>query len=394
MSRGISMEEVISLIYEIQKIIESQKVQNKEKIASLEDAKETVLQNFNKKSIELDNLTEKFKELTQEYETLKSEKDSIIKDNEEKTNSFREKTLGTVKFLVSRIEELSASVSDKDKENSNLVSQVEELEKHLYDKNNEEKVDLSQYVTLRKYNEDIAKVETEKQTALENTWKEQKHLTSELEAKETIISQLKDDISRLNNNISTLTTENNRLKAENIEAERKSEQFNSLVATNEDLNTKVNELSATLERIYGESNTPTVIKRKDSNPQDNKVTIERVSRPIEVKDKETSTTEINGTAKYHFGVTSKPVISKLVSFIEEIFKNSTKSQDNSFTILSNLKQAKNDIGLTDKEYDVFINRLQEMEGPNGMPLLVIVDNKARSYFDKDWMIQYVSSTIA
>ena len=72
------MEEVISLIYEIQKIIESQKVQNKEKIASLEDAKETVLQNFNKKSIELDNLTEKFKELTQEYETLKSEKDSII----------------------------------------------------------------------------------------------------------------------------------------------------------------------------------------------------------------------------------------------------------------------------------------------------------------------------
>ena len=47
-----------------------------------------------------------------------------------------------------------------------------------------------------------------------------------------------------------------------------------------------------------------------------------------------------------------------------------------------------------KEYDVFINRLQEMEGPNGMPLLVIVDNKARSYFDKDWMIQYVSSTIA
>ena len=100
--------------------------------------------------------------------------------------------------------------------------------------------------------------------------------------------------------------------------------------------------------------------------------------------------EINGTAKYHFGVTSKPVISKLVSFIEEIFKNSTKSQDNSFTILSNLKQAKNEIGLTDKEYDVFINRLQEMEGPNGMPLLVIVDNKARSYFDKDWMIQYVS----
>ena len=367
------MEEVISLIYEIQKIIESQKVQNKEKIASLEDAKETVLQNFNKKSIELDNLTEKFKELTQEYETLKSEKDSIIKDNEEKTNSFREKTLGTVKFLVSRIEE---------------------LEKHLYDKNNEEKVDLSQYVTLRKYNEDIAKVETEKQTALENTWKEQKHLTSELEAKETIISQLKDDISRLNNNISTLTTENNRLKAENIEAERKSEQFNSLVVTNEDLNTKVNELSATLERIYGESNTTTVIKRKDSNHQDNKVTIERVSRPIEVKDKETSTTEINGTAKYHFGVTSKPVISKLVSFIEEIFKNSTKSQDNSFTILSNLKQAKNEIGLTDKEYDVFINRLQEMEGPNGMPLLVIVDNKARSYFDKDWMIQYVSSTIA
>ena len=59
------MEEVISLIYEIQKIIESQKVQNKEKIASLEDAKETVLQNFNKKSIELDNLTEKFKELSQ-----------------------------------------------------------------------------------------------------------------------------------------------------------------------------------------------------------------------------------------------------------------------------------------------------------------------------------------
>ena len=354
------MEEVIALIYEIQKIIESQKVKNKEKIAALESAKETVLQSFNNKSIEFDNLTEKFNELTQEYEALKSEKESILKDNEEKTNSFREKTLGTVKFLVSRIEELSASVSDKDKENSDLVSQVKELEKHLYDKNNEEKVDLSQYVTLRKYNEDIAKVETEKQTALENTWKEQKHLTSELETKENIISQLKDDISRLTNNINTLTTENNQLKAERVEAERKSEQFNSLVKTNEDLNTKVNELSNTLERIYSETNIPTVIKRKDSNPQDNKVTIERVNRPIEVKDKETSTTEINGTAKYHFGVTSKPVISKLVSFIEEIFKNSTKSQDNSFTILSNLKQAKNEIGLTDKEYDVFINRLQEM----------------------------------
>ena len=349
------MEEVIALIYEIQKIIESQKVKNKEKIASLEGAKDTLLQSFNNKSIEFDNLTEKFNELTQEYETLKSEKESILKDNEEKANSFREKTLGTVKFLVSRIEELSATVSEKDKENSNLTSQVGELEKHLYDKNNEEKIDLSQYITLKKYNEDIEKVETEKQTALENTWKEQKHLTSELEAKETIISQLKDDISRLTNNINTLTTENSKLKAENVEAERKSEQFNSLVKTNEDLNIKVNELSATLERIYGENITPTVIKRKDSNPQDNKVTIERVNRPVEVKDKEASTTEINGTAKYHFGVTSKPVISKLVSFIEEIFKNSTKSQDNSFTILSNLRQAKNEIGLTDKEYDVFIN---------------------------------------
>ena len=35
MSRGISMEEVISLIYEIQKIIESQKVQNKESVYCL-----------------------------------------------------------------------------------------------------------------------------------------------------------------------------------------------------------------------------------------------------------------------------------------------------------------------------------------------------------------------
>lgn len=388
------MEEVIALIYEIQKIIESQKIQNKERFSSLEEAKETILQSFNKKSIEFDNLTEKFNELTQEYETLKLEKDSILKDNEEKINSFREKTLGTVKLLVSRIEELSASISDKDKENSKLVSQVEELEKHLYDKNNEEKVDLSQYITLRKYNEDIAKVETEKQTALKNTWDEQKHLTSELEDKEKVISQLKDDISRLTNNINTLTTENSQLKMEHIEVERKSEQFNSLVKTNEDLNTKVNELSATLERIYAENNNPTVIKRKDSNPQENKVTIETTNRPLELKDKEMSTTEINGTAKYHFGITSKPVISKLVSFIDEIFKNSTKSEDKSFTILSNLKQAKEKIGLTDKEYDVFISRLQEMEGPNGMPLLIIVDNKARSYFDKDWMIQYVSSTIA
>jgi chromosome segregation ATPase len=390
----MSMEEVIALIYEIQKIIESQKIQNKERVSSLEEAKETILQSFNKKSIEFDNLTEKFNELTQEYETLKSEKESILKDNEEKINSFREKTLGTVKLLVSRIEELSTSVSDKDKENSNLVSQVEELEKHLYDKNNEEKVDLSQYITLRKYNEDIAKIETEKQTALKNTWDEQKHLTSELEDKEKIISQLRDDISRLTNNINTLTTENSQLKTEHIEVERKSEQFNSLVKTNEDLNTKVNELSATLERIYAETNNPTVIKRKDSNHQDNKVTIETTNRPLEVKDKEMSTTEINGTAKYHFGITSKPVISKLVSFIDELFKNSTKSEDKSFTILSNLKQAKERIGLTDKEYDVFISRLQEMEGPNGMPLLIIVDNKARSYFDKDWMIQYVSSTIA
>lgn len=390
----MSMEEVIALIYEIQKIIESQKIQNKERVSSLEEAKETILQSFNKKSIEFDNLTEKFNELTQEYETLKSEKDSILKNNEEKINSFREKTLGTVKLLVSRIEELSASISDKDKENSNLVSQVEELEKHLYDKNNEEKVDLSQYITLRKYNEDIAKIETEKQTALKNTWDEQKHLTSELEDKEKVISQLRDDISRLTNNINTLTTENSQLKTEHIEVERKSEQFNSLVKTNEDLNTKVNELSATLERIYAENNSPTVIKRKDSNPQDNKVTIETTNRPLEVKDKEMSTTEINGTAKYHFGITSKPVISKLVSFIDEIFKNSTKSEDKSFNILSNLKQAKERIGLTDKEYDVFISRLQEMEGPNGMPLLIIVDNKARSYFDKDWMIQYVSSTIA
>ena len=388
------MDEVIALIYEIQKTIEAQKLKNKEKINTLESEKKTVLQNFNDKLLELNEISEKYQSLIEDYENLKSEKEDILKSNEEKVNSFREKTLGTVKFLVSRIEELSALSSDKDNKLSELVSEKEDLEKRLSDKDAKEKIDLSQYVTLKKYEDDIQKAETDKQTALENTWKEQRHLTSELESKDKIILGLKDDISRLENSVNTLTTENSQLKTANIEAERKSEQFKTLVKENEDLTTKVNELSGTLERIYAENSSQTVIKRKDANPQDGKLTIDRVNKPIEVKDNEKPATEISGTAKYHFGVTSKPVIDKLVTFINEIYKDSVRSTDNSFTILSNLRKAKESIGLSDREYSVFINRLQEMEGPNGFPLLVIVDNQARAYFDKDWMIKYVSSTIA
>ena len=146
------MEEVIALIYEIQKIIESQKTKNKEKISTLEDAKERLLQSFNDKSNE-------YQDLSTAYESLLSEKDSLAKTYEDKEKSFKEKTLGTVKYLVSRIEALEKSDNDKSQELSESASRITELEKHLYDKNSEEKIDLSQYVTLEKYNKDIEKIE-------------------------------------------------------------------------------------------------------------------------------------------------------------------------------------------------------------------------------------------
>ena len=376
------MEEVIKLIYEIQSIIESQKTKNKEKIGLLEDAKQTLLERFTDKNQEFEELRAKYQELVDNFNTVSSEKEELTKSFTEKSEAFREKTLGTVKYLVNTIEKLESELESKKSEIENI-----------------DVPDLSQYVPIEKYNTEIAalkslqeKTEKEKQTALENTWREQKELATELANKTKEITRLSEENSRLNNSIDTLTDENNTLKLKNIEAERKSENFDQLVKLNDELTLKVNELSTTLERIYQEHNNNKTPQIKRKMPEDDKSSVETTNKPVEVKDttpKETAA--IKGTAPYHFGITSKTVIDKLTEFINEIYNNSTKSQDNSFTILSNLRQAKEKIGLTDQEYDVFVNRLQEMEGPNGMPLLVITDNKARSYFSRDWMIQYVST---
>ena len=375
------MEEVIKLIYEIQSIIESQKAKNKEKIGLLEDAKQTLLERFTDKNQEFEDLMAKYQELVDNFNTVSSEKEELTNSFTEKSEAFREKTLGTVKYLVSTIEKLESELENKKSEIENM-----------------DIPDLSQYVPIKKYNTEISalkslqeKTEREKQTALENTWKEQKELARELADKTKEITKLSEENSRLNNSIDTLTDENNMLKLKNIEAERKSENFDQLVKLNDELTLKVNELSTTLERICQEHNNK-VPQIKRRMPEDDKSSIETTNKPVEVKDTNTKeTAAIKGTAPYHFGITSKTVIDKLTEFINEIYNNSTKSQDNSFTILSNLRQAKEKIGLTDQEYDVFVNRLQEMEGPNGMPLLVITDNKARSYFSRDWMIQYVST---
>lgn len=344
-------EEVVKLIYDIRDGIIEQKKNHKNALSTLQTTNEEWIESFNQKSKDYDSLHSRYDILLGEFNTAKSEAEELqvqVVDKDKYISSLKDKTLGTIKRLVATIE----SQEEYIKSHEGYIS----IEEHT-----QEMEALS-----KSLNEEKDKIAEEKQIALESTWKEQNILSTELEEKNN-------EIQRLLGQISGLTQEMDALKAKNIEVERLEASIQELTSTKEDLEKKNTELTTTLNRIYNTK------PAKEEAPQ-------RV-----ITNAPAASKTVKGAENFNFGVTSRTVIDKLIDFINEIYKNAIKSADGSFYTLPNLRQAKEKVNLTDHEYEVFISRLQEMEGPNGMPLLVIVENKARTYFEKNWIIQFVSS---
>lgn len=342
-------EEVVKLIYDIRDGIEEQKKNHKNALATLQSSTEEWIESYNKKCSDYDGLHSRYDILLGEFNTAKTEAEDLqcrLADKDTYIENFKAKTLGTVKRLVEKIEEQE----DYIKSHEGYIS-IEEHNKEI-----------------KALSEEKEKIAAEKQTALENTWSEQHKLSADLEEKNI-------EVQRLTGQLNAITQEMDTLKAKNIEVERLEASIKELTIIKEDLEKKNTELAASLNRIYN--------KEASEEPQ-------RVITNVPQEQKQESKV-VKGTENFNFGITSRTVIDKLIDFINEIYKNAIKSDDGSFYILPNLRQAKEKVSLTDHEYEVFISRLQEMEGPNGMPLLVIVENKARTYFEKGWMIQYVSS---
>lgn len=92
--------------------------------------------------------------------------------------------------------------------------------------------------------------------------------------------------------------------------------------------------------------------------------------------------------RYKFGRTTKTVMGKLLQFIDLLFENIVDQE--SIIYLNDPLECKEKLGLTKKEYEIFLSRLIGIK-VNGKSLIEILDNKYIANFKDDWIKQYVST---
>lgn len=117
----------------------------------------------------------------------------------------------------------------------------------------------------------------------------------------------------------------------------------------------------------------------------------RVIKREELKAEPRISTLTQDTIPFRFGRTSKEVMSKVIKFIEELYRGI--DEKNSILTLNNPMDVKTRLGLSQKEFDVFTDRLTKMS-INGKFVLYVEDGKYKTVFKKDWLQQYVTEIVS
>lgn len=404
---------------------------------------ESVKAQLSEKEQLIDNLTTERQESLTEIESIHTRIDNLQKLYEMKDKAYidlKDKTYHTIKHLVednievkesqiadlmNQIESLKTDLgksegqlNESQAENSQKLEQFETqinelktaLEQSKSDKEDienslkefETKVE-KEYISKEAHLEEINRIleeksrsDEEKQTVLSNTWKEQVKTSEELRATsqklEEVQNQLdqeKVDNENLRKSLADKTTEfdtykvNTETRIQELEKDAKkidtdtqldisrlTEKVKSLTTIKEELEDKNKDL---LDKIQNLEN---ALAKKEA----------QVEKPTSVPERSVISKE---TIPYKFGSTTASVMQKAKNFVEELYKDSV--QMNNVYILGNPKEAADAVGLTEKEYTVFMNRFAECLEYDGVPLLYQQGGEWKSNLSKVKLIDFIST---
>lgn len=404
---------------------------------------ESVKAQLSEKEQLIDSLTTERQESLTEIESIHTRIDNLQKLYEMKDKAYidlKDKTYHTIKHLVednievkeSQIADLmnqidslkkdlgksEGQLNESQAENSQKLEQFEiqinelktALEQSKSDKEGienglkefEAKVE-KEYISKEAHLEEINRIleeksrsDEEKQTVLSNTWKEQVKTSEELRATsqklEEVQNQLdqeKTDNENLRKSLADKTTEfdtykvNTETRIQELEKDAKkidtdtqldisrlTEKVKSLTTIKEELENKNKDL---LDKIQNLEN---VLAKKEA----------QVEKPTSVPERSVISKE---TIPYKFGSTTASVMQKAKNFVEELYKDSV--QMNNVYILGNPKDAADAVGLTEKEYTVFMNRFAECLEYDGVPLLYQQGGEWKSNLSKVKLIDFIST---
>lgn len=94
------------------------------------------------------------------------------------------------------------------------------------------------------------------------------------------------------------------------------------------------------------------------------------------------------THNYRLGRTTEEILKRALKFIDELYFNI--NEEGNIVYLNNEKSAKEKAGLSDREFDVFIDRLTTIKYDNE-PLIKKEDDRYVSSFKKNFIKEWVSS---
>lgn len=341
-----------------------------------------LVENIESKESEIDNLNSLIMEL----------KNNLTTTTSQSTDALQEK-IAEIDKLNSKISDLETTFSTVSNDYENLKSELANLKKSIESNYIEKSIHQDE---IKKILEDKAKSDEEKQTVLSNTWKTQiqtskelREVTQKLDVTEELLRQEKADTESLKASLDEKIAE---FEAYKTNADSKLKEYEQDVKKI-DTNTQL-EISRLTERVKELTTIRGELELKNKELVDKIKNLElQKSQASNESEKNSAPQERNliskETVPYRFGSTTPTVMQKAKNFIDELYKDSV--QMNNVYILGNPKPAADKAGLTEKEYEVFMNRLSECLEYNGVPLLYQQDGNWKSNLSKIKLVDYISS---
>ena len=347
--------------------------------------KHLVEDNIEVKEVEIDRLNNRIAEL-----------ENVVSKSDIQNNDILQEKCKDIEILKSNISDLENKLSTSTSDYNNLKIKLDNLNNSIEQDYIKKDVHQSE---IEKILEDKAKSDEEKQTVLSNTWKTQiqtskelRDVTQKLEITENLLSQEKEDNESLKVSLNNKITEFENYKLSTDEKLKEYEQDVKKIDTNTQL-----EISRLTEKVKGLTTVREELELKNSQLvekiknlelalQKNSVQVDESPKTNNVQERSVISKE---TIPYKFGSTTATVMQKAKNFVDELYKDSIEM--NNVYILGNPKIAAENVGLTDKEYTVFMNRFSECLEYNGVPLLYQQGGEWKSNLSKIKLIDFIST---
>lgn len=346
--------------------------------------KHLVEDNIEVKEVEIDRLNNRIAEL-----------ENVANKNDIQNNDILQEKCKDIEILKSNISDLENKLSTSTSDYNNLKIELDNLNNSIEQDYIRKDIHQSE---IEKILEDKAKSDEEKQTVLSNTWKTQiqtskelRDVTQKLEITENLLSQEKEDNESLKVSLNNKITEFENYKLSTDEKLKEYEQDVKKIDTNTQL-----EISRLTEKVKGLTTVREELELKNSQLVEKIKNLELALQKNSVQDESPKTNSVQErsviskeTIPYKFGSTTATVMQKAKNFVDELYKDSIEM--NNVYILGNPKIAAENVGLTDKEYTVFMNRFSECLEYNGVPLLYQQGGEWKSNLSKIKLVDFIST---